>query len=101
MDRGTKVYRAYAVRNSLHSNGEMMTWMDEMTVTGVELDGVPVISDKHGSLCKLTPDWTECKADAIRKMRDTVVEAIGKLQAQADRLADEALHVDLTTEATN
>jgi hypothetical protein len=42
--------------------------------------------------------WRLTKADARRDIHAALIRHIGKLQAEADKMADEILHDDLTTE---
>jgi hypothetical protein len=91
MEQGTKVFRAFVCL------GPSQWWVDVGEVTGIVADGVPLV--RCGRLLQpLDASWhlnqTECKRDAATAL----ARHIGTLQAQLDKMRDEILHDDLTTE---
>lgn len=93
MDKGTKVYRAYVST----WDQRFTSWIDEGEVTGIVADGVPLVSIAK-SLQPLDDRWHATRQQAQRDIHRGLVRFIGEMQAKADKLADELLHADLTTE---
>lgn len=95
MDSGTTVYRAYVGTDPVACH-----WVDTGIVADIVSNGIAYVRLSHGTLVPITDGtWHERKIDAQRDIHTAIVRHIGKLQAQADKLADEILHADLASEA--
>lgn len=93
MDKGKKVWRGY------YSDGAGMPvhWVDEGEVTDIIMNGEQLVRMRN-MLVPLTGDWRVTIGEAKRDIHRKLVRFIGSLQAKADKLSDEILHDDLTTE---
>lgn len=91
----TKVYRGY-VGTERHDNTRM-TCIDEAVPTGIEIDGCEIVN-WHGTYVPAA-GWLATPTAAKQQIVDKLVEKVGVLQAQIDRLKDEIVHECLTTEA--
>lgn len=93
MEKGTKVFKAYC---SDYDN-RFTDWIMDGVVTEIVKDGSPLV--QYGdSLTPLDKGWRTSKADAKRDAHTALIRFIGKMQAKADKMADEILHETLTTE---
>jgi hypothetical protein len=92
MDKGTRVWRSYVFTGY---PGDY--YLMEATVSGIVVDGQDMVS-RGAALEPLSNGWRDTKAAAMRDAHAEIVRLIGAAQAKADALADEILHVDLTTE---
>lgn len=93
MDKGTKVFKAYFS----DWDNRVSHWVMEGVITEVVKDGVPLV--QCGGVLEPHDDrWHSNRADAQREIHRGLVRFIGKMQAAADKLSDEILHADLTTE---
>lgn len=100
LEQGTKVWQATVFSNPLM--GSCPYYMNEGEVTGIVVDGVPMVRMGEMLLPLVqagrTCQWRISKAEAKRDAWREVVRIAGRVQAAADRLQDEILHDDLTTE---
>ena len=91
MDTALKVYKAYVFDRAC----DYYLW--EGTLTEIEVDGVQMV--RHGSsLSPLNEGWNFTKTAAKRDAAARMAVLIGESQARLDKLRDEILHDDLTTE---
>ncbi len=91
MDSETKVFKAYVF------DRECDYYLMQATVTGIVLDGVEMV--RHGSsLVPVSDGWRRSKTEAKRDAAAKIAVIIGQSQAKLDKLRDEILHEDLTTE---
>lgn len=91
----TKVFRGYV--GSERYDGTRLTYIDEAVPTGVELDGCLIVN-WHGTYVP-ADGWLATQREAKQQIVDKLIERVGILQAQIDRLKDEIVHECLTTEA--
>jgi hypothetical protein len=93
---GTKVWQA-----SFPLSGGLDPYLGEGVATDVIVDGQQMVriynvlvpaADRNPNSCP----WRDTKTAARRDIHGWMVRRIGKLQAEADKLADELLHEDLT-----
>jgi hypothetical protein len=91
VNKGTPVFSAYIATNpELHS-------INEGVVSDIVVNGEQLV--RYGdSLVPFGTRWRLSKAEAKQDARAALVRHIGRLQAVADKLADEILHDHLTTE---
>ncbi len=91
MDSDQKMWKAYVFTN------ECDFYLMEGTVTGIVIDGFEMI--RHGSaLVPISDGWRRSKTEAKRDAAAKIAVIIGQSQAKLDKLRDEILHEDLTTE---
>ncbi len=91
INKGTPVYSAYIGTNpELH-------WIDEGVISEIVFNGQPLVRCGD-ALVPYGKKWRLTKADARRDIHAALIRHIGKLQAEADKMADEILHEDLATE---
>lgn len=95
MDVGQRVYRGVVI-DRLKDSTEYPYYMDEATVTSVEMDGKPLV--RLVNLLMPGHGWHTSEAAAKQEVVSELVRHIGALQAAVDRLRDEILHDHLTTE---
>ena len=97
MDAGTKLYEAYVWNDPINSNSGPFH-ITEGIVTGVVIDGQPMIRCRN----KLEPlnerNWCATRSKAVETAWRELVRRAGALQSLADRIRDEMLHDDLTSE---
>jgi hypothetical protein len=91
MDKGQTVYRAYVATTPGNY------WFDEGVVSEIVVNGVPLVR-WFDSLVPLNDRWHATKAGAKADVVRGLARQIGELQAKLDKLRDEMLHEDLTTE---
>ena len=92
MEAGQNVYRAYVCQTP----GDH--WIDTGTITDIVSNGVPLVRMNGELLVPLTGMWRETKNEAKADAAAGIARQIGAVQAKLDKLRDEILHDDLTTE---
>jgi hypothetical protein len=93
MEKGTKVYQAYASG----WDDRWTAFVQEGVVTDIVRDGVPLVSVGN-SFTNLDDSWHQRRHDAQRDIHRAMLRFIGAMQAKADTLAEEILQADLMTE---
>lgn len=90
-----------AYRGEVYSTGGIISgakwYIGEAVVTGIEVDGMPMVR-LHNALLPAS-DYVATKVEAKQQIVDTLTRAVGVLMKQIDTLKDEIVHDLLTTEA--
>lgn len=95
MDRGQTVFRGEAYTTGTLGHGARW-YISEATVTGVEVDGVPMA--RVGALLTPVNRYVESKTEAKQQVVDELVREVSALTKQIETLRDEILHECLTTQ---
>ncbi len=99
MDAGQAVYRGevYLTGSLDGGNSEARYYISTAVATGIVVDGVEMV--RMHDLLLPADRFVLNRREAKRQIIDSLVRFAGVLASQIDRLRDEVLHEDLTTEA--
>lgn len=98
MDAGQKVFRGkilYTLEDVL-SRPSRAWYLESATGTGIEVDGKPLV--RVHTVLVPAEGWVGSEREAKQAVVTQLVRLIGGLQGELDRLRDELLHDDLTSE---